>query len=41
MNNIFDGADINVYHMRENLRETEMNLFVICMHINCYCIFIK
>ena len=27
MNNISDGADMAVYNMRENLRETEMKLF--------------
>ena len=41
MNNIFDGADMTIYHMRENLRETEMNLFSICMLINCHCKFTK
>ena len=41
MNNISNGADMTVYHIRENLRETEMKFFTICMHINCYCIFTK
>ena len=37
MNNIFDGADMTVYHMRE----TKMKLFVMYMNINFYCIFTK
>ena len=41
MNNISDGAYMTIYHMREDLRETEMKFFVICMHINCYRVFIK
>ena len=41
MNNISDCVELTVYHMRENLRETEIRFFAICMDINGYCIFIK